>query len=90
MKFYGIKEDEEYNVDFDIETVSVSEPPIKYEYDSSLSFGTTKVKQSGSKAITVNVYKIIKSNGKIISRTLISQDNYKALEKIILTFSEDN
>lgn len=81
---YGIKEDTEYDVDFDIETVSVTPPPVKYETDSSLEPGEEKVKQGGSNATTVNVYKVVKSDGSIVSRTLLSQDTYNALEKIIL------
>ena len=74
----------EYDVGFDIETISVTPPPVKYETDSSLEPGAEKIKQSGSNATTVNVYKIVKSEGSIVSRTLLSQDTYQALEKIIL------
>ena len=80
---YGIKEDPEYDVSFDVETVSSAEPNIKYEYDSSLPYGEQKIKQSGSNAMTVNVYKIVKLNGSIISKTLVYQDIYKALDKIV-------
>ena len=87
---YGIKEDTENSVDFDIETVSVTEPPIKYEYDNSMSIGKEEVKQYGSNGKVVNVYKVVKSNGSVISKTLISQDTYNALEKIIVKNSETN
>lgn len=90
VQFYGIKEDTEYGVDFDIETVSVTPPTVKYEYDNTISSGTEKVKQNGANGTTVNVYKIVKSNGSIISKTMLSQDTYNALEKIILKNSVDN
>lgn len=81
---YGIKEDIEYNVDFDIETVSITPPSIQYEQNESLISGKEQVKQKGANGSVVNVYKIVKLNGTIVSKTLISQDTYKPLEKIIL------
>lgn len=79
---YGIKEDNEYNVDFDIETISVTEPPVKYERDESLQDGT--IKQKGANGTVVKVYKIVKEEGSIISKDLLSQDTYNTLEKIIV------
>ena len=87
---YGIKEDLEYDVSFDVEKVSVTDAPIKYEYDSSLKSTDKIIKQRGSNGMTVNVYKILKLNGSIVSKTFISQDIYKSLEKIIITNSENN
>lgn len=81
---YGIKEDSEYDISFDIETVSSIEAPVKYEYDSSLSLGEQKIKQNGSNAMTVNVYKVTKLNGSIISKTFVYQDIYKSLDKIVV------
>lgn len=81
---YGIKEETEYDISFDVETVSSVEPSVKYEYDASLKLGEQKIKQAGSNSMTVNVYKIVKLNGSIISKTFIYQDIYKPLEKIVL------
>ena len=81
---YGIKEDSEYDVSFDVETVSSTEPATKYEYDSSLPQGEEKIKQSGSNAMTVNVYKVVKLNGSIVSKTFAYQDIYKSLDKIVV------
>ncbi len=87
---YGIKEKTEYNVDFDIETVSTTSPNVTYEYDNTLSLGTEKIKQNGANGTTVNVYKVVKLDGTIISKTLLSQDTYNALEKIIIKNSVTN
>lgn len=84
---YGIKEPNEYNVQFDIETVSKFGPKIRYEKTQAIPQGTEQIKQKGSNGIIVNVYKIIKQNGALISKTLLYQDTYNALEKIILTNS---
>ena len=32
----------------------------------------------------VKVYKVVKSNGSILSKTLLSEDYYKSLDKIIV------
>lgn len=90
VQYYGIKEDVEYDVDFNVEIISSEEPPIKYEYDETVSLGNSKIKQSGAKSMVVNVYKIVKSDGSIVSKTLLSQDTYKSLEKIIIKNPLDN
>ena len=86
---YGIKEDSEYDIGFDVETVSSSDYKTVYEYDSSVEPGKEIVKQSGSNGMTVNVYKVIKQNGSIISKTFVSQDIYNSLDKIIVKNSEN-
>lgn len=81
---YGIKEDVEYNIDFDVETVSILTPTVQYENDNSLTEGNERVKQKGANGRIVNVYKVKKLNGAIVSRDLISQDTYNAMKKIII------
>jgi len=49
-----------------------------------LSLGEQKIKQSGSNSMTVNVYKVVKLNGSIVSKTFIYQDIYKSLDKIVV------
>ncbi len=83
-KILGIKEDTEYAINIESETLSTTEPEVQYEQDSSIDPGTEKVKQNGATGTVVNVYKIIKQDGKIISKDLLSQDTYKVLNKIIL------
>lgn len=83
-KILGIKEENEYDISIETDILSTIEPEIKYEPDDSLDIGKEKVKQYGSNGATVDVYKIQKQNGKIISKVLLSQDTYKALEKIVL------
>lgn len=85
VDIYGIKEDLEYEVDFDIDIVSNIPYNTKYEIDSSLPSGTEKIKQRGADGIIVNSYKVLKQNGIIVSRVLISKDTYNALDRIIVT-----
>lgn len=84
VEIYGIKEEQEYNISFDIETISTIEYTTKYQEDSSLQPGQEKVKQVGANGQVVKVYKVIKQNGIVISRDLISQDTYSALNKVVL------
>lgn len=85
VSIYGIKEEVEYDISFDIEKVSTIPFDVKYQNDSSLYVGTEKIKQKGVNGLTVKAYKITKLNGAIISRTLLSQDTYNSMAKIILT-----
>lgn len=81
---YGLMEKQEYDIDFVVETLSIQEPIIQYEYDSNIKPGNQEIRQSGSNGTTVNVYKIVKLNGSILTKTLLSQDTYNALEKIVV------
>ena len=80
----GLYEDNEPTIDFNIETVDSTEPSIKYEYDSTLEDNTEHIKQKGSNAMFVKVYKVEKIDGSIVSNTLLSEDYYKSLDKIIV------
>ena len=85
VDIYGIKEDVEYDVSFDIESISDIMYNIKYQQDYSLSPGEEKIKQAGSLGKIVKAYKVLKKSGVIISKELISKDTYKSMERIILT-----
>lgn len=87
ISIYGIKENAEYDVSFDIETISTIPYDTKYEYNQNLDSSKEYTKQLGANGAIVNVYKVLKLNGSIVSRTLISQDSYNALNRIIETNS---
>lgn len=84
IEIYGIKEDNEYDVNFDIETISNIPYEIKYENSSSISSGEEEIKQLGANGVIVNTYKIVKKNNIVISKELISKDTYNSLDRIIL------
>jgi len=84
VEIYGIKEDDEYNISFDVETVSTIEYATKYKDDKSLKIGQEKIEQKGANGQVVKVYKVKKKNGIEVSRELISQDTYSALNKVII------
>ena len=83
VQIYGIKEEIECTVEFEIETVSTTDFDVIYEDNSSMQEGTEKVKQAGANGIVVNSYKVTKQNGIVVSKELISQDTYKKLDKVI-------
>ena len=88
VDIYGIKEEKEYDVTIDVETISNIPYDTKYEKDSSLPSGTEKVKQRGVDGIIVNAYKVKNLNGVTVSRELISKDKYNSLDKVVVRASE--
>lgn len=87
VDIYGIKEEKEYEINFDIEVVSNIPFDTKYETDSGLPSGTEKIKQRGANGIIVNSYRLVKQNGIVISKELISKDVYNALDRVIIKSS---
>lgn len=83
VKFYGLKESEEY----DIEIVSYRTGSVPYRTtyttDSSLAAGQQKVIQRGSNGAKSVAYRILKKNGQVISKELLSKDTYDPHNQII-------
>ncbi len=93
------KVDEKNNLIFTIIGTNET-PGIKYEFitkeekvtkhaqkiieDPNLPEGTTIVKQEGKNGYVISTYKIVKQNGKEISRIKISTSVYNPLEEIII------
>ena len=85
ISIYGIKENLEYDVSFDNEIVDTIKYSTKYEYNSSLNPSDQIIKQLGANGGIVNNYKVVKLNGSLVSRNLISQDKYNSLNRVIET-----
>lgn len=81
---YGIKEEVEYDVSFDIDVISRINYSVKYEEDSSLPSGTEEIKQKGSTGVIVKDYKVLKLNGTVVSKTFLAQDRYNPMPRIII------
>ena len=83
IRIFGLKENNEYDVE--IQSYSTGSIPYKTTYitDNSLGAGKTKVIQNGSNGATSVTYRILKQNGKIVSKNLISKDTYQPHNKII-------
>ena len=84
ITIYGIKENPDYEISFQTNTISTIPFSTIYQDDASLAAGQEKVKQKGSNGIVTETYKIVKSNGSVVEKKLLSKDVYNAMQKIIL------
>lgn len=82
-EIYGIKEEKEYEVVIESTTTEVIPCTINYIKDSTLNEGTEEMKQYGANGAKSVTYKILKYNGVIVSKELLSSDTYSPLERII-------
>lgn len=79
----GIKEKTEYEVVIQNEITEVIPYTTKYVETNALEKGTENVIQKGSNGYKSQAYKVLKLNGKIISKTLVSKDSYNPMQRII-------
>ena len=83
VSFYGIKEETEYEVVIQSKTLSYIPYTVKYIEDSSLARGQEVVSQSGYNGCKSEAYRVLKLNGKVVSKTLLSRDTYDPMQRII-------
>lgn len=83
MSIYGIKEETEYEVVIQSVVLSYIPYTTKYEDDNSLEEGEEVVEQSGYTGCTSEAYRILKLNGEVVSKTLLSKDTYDPMTRII-------
>jgi len=83
VSIMGIKEETEYEVVLTSTVLSTTPRTVVYENNSSLEEGTQKVIQKGYDGKKSIAYKILKLNGKTISKTVLSKDTYKPMTKIV-------
>lgn len=83
VSFYGIKEETEYEVIIQQKTTSYIPYPVKYIEDSSIEQGKEVVEQAGYSGCKSEAYRILKLNGKVVSKTLLSKDTYDPMKRII-------
>ncbi len=81
---YGVKQDDDCDVELQSVVTSYIAPSVKYESTNTLKKGVEKVKQSGSSGCKCTVYRTISRNGKQISKEVLHHDVYSAKQKIIL------
>lgn len=84
ISIYGVKEEIEYNVEIEVEQISVKPYSTKYEEDNKLDAGVEKIKQNGTNGRVTATYKVLSRNGYVYSRTLLSKDTYNAMQKIVI------
>lgn len=83
VSIYGIKEEKEYEVIIQSKITSYINPTTIYKEDPTLEEGKEVVEQTAITGCRSEGYKILKSNGKIVSQTLLSKDTYKSRNKIV-------
>lgn len=83
VSIYGIKEETEYDVEIVTTILNYIPYNVIYENDSSLASGTERVTQNGQKGCKSITHKILKLNGKEVSRSVLSTDTYSAMNKYI-------
>ena len=85
VELWGIPEKEEFEIELESEDTDVIIRNTKYVYDSSLGKNEEVVKTIGADGAKSITYKIVKKNGNILSKNIISKDNYSPMTKVILT-----
>ena len=83
IDLYGIKEKEEYEVVIESEVISYIPNETEYKKDSTLASGKQVVEQIGFNGCKSRGYRILKKNGVVISRTLLSTDTYSPQNKVV-------
>ena len=84
IRILGINEHPGRKIELETEILQSYYLPEKVIDDSSQPVGYSSVEQKGIRACKANTYKIIKQEGKVISRTLISTNKYSPLQKTII------
>ena len=77
----GIKEEVEYDVSISSRITSYINKKTVYKDDPKLEEGKEIVEKVGCNGCRSEAYRILKFNGKIISRELLSKDTYSPIEK---------
>ena len=83
VSIYGIKEEVEYDVEIATTILNYIPYTVIYEEDNRLEEGTEEVTQNGQKGCKSITYKILKQNGKEVSRSVLSTDTYSAMNKYV-------
>lgn len=84
-EIHGMKEEKEYEVLIESTVTEVIPYTVNYVKDSTLPQKAEEIKQYGANGAKSVTYKVLKYNGVIVSRELLSSDTYSPLERIIKT-----
>lgn len=83
VTIYGLKEENELEVEIESYITSYIQYKTITKDDPTLNKGETKVIENGSNGCRAVAYRILKRNGEVISKTLLSKDTYNPHNKII-------
>lgn len=82
-KIFGLKEQNEYEVEIQSYITSYIQYKTITKQDPTLDKGKTKVIANGSNGCRAVSYRILKQNGQVISKTLLANDTYNPHNKIV-------
>lgn len=83
VQVFGLKSDNEYEVEIQSYVTQYIKYKTIQKQDATLAKGTTKVIQNGSNGCKSVAYRILKQNGEVVSKTLLSRDTYNPHNKIV-------
>lgn len=83
VRIMGLKEEIEYEVVIKSEITEVIPYTTKYIDTEVLEKGTENIVQNGTNGYKSEAYRILKLNGNVISKTLLSKDSYNPMQRII-------
>ena len=83
VSIHGMQEEKEYEVELQTKTLETIPYKTNYINDNTLEEGVEIIEQNGSNGVKSETYKIIKQNGAVISKAVLSTDTYSSLEKVI-------
>ena len=83
IQIYGLREDTDYEVEIESYRTGSIAAKTTYTTDYSLRAGQTKVIQSGSAGSTSVTYKILKKNGEVVDKVLVSRDSYSPHNQVV-------
>lgn len=83
VDIYGIKEEEEYNIELETRTVATIPFSTQYIDDASLEAGKEVVTQKGANGLQTETYIIKSLNGKVVSKNLLTKDTYTPMQRIV-------
>lgn len=84
VSIYGLKEEVEYDVEIESYVTSYIPYSVQYEKDNTLEEGKEIIEQSGFDGCNSEAYRILKLNGEVIKKELLSKDTYDPMERIII------
>lgn len=90
IQMYGVKQEVEYVVELETKITGSIPYTTKYEENPSLDIGVERVIQGGAPGYTSTTYKILKLNGVEVSRNVLSNDTYSAMQRIISKGTKGN
>lgn len=83
INIYGIKEEVEYEVEVQDKVTEIIPYATKYIETNGLTKGEEEEIQKGVNGYKSEAYKVLKLNGTVVSKTLLSKDSYNPLERIV-------